>query len=47
MHDEIVIDFCDEDRGLLLHVKEIFERDNFKANINVGKNYFELEELQI
>ena len=47
VHDEIVVDLCDEDRGLLLYIKEIFEKDNYKANISAGKNYFDFEELKI
>ena len=47
VHDEIVIDFDNEERELMLDVKQIFEKDNFKANINAGKNYLEFEELKI
>ena len=47
VHDEIVIDLCDEDRSDLPYIKQIFESDNFMANIQAGKNYLELEELKI
>jgi hypothetical protein len=47
VHDEIVIDFCDEERTDLPYIKQIFESDNFMANIQAGKNYLELEELKI
>jgi hypothetical protein len=47
VHDEIVIDFSDDERALLLDVKKIFEQDNFKANICAGKNYFDFKELKI
>jgi hypothetical protein len=47
VHDEIVIDFDNKERELMLDVKQIFEKDNFKANINAGKNYLEFEELKI
>jgi hypothetical protein len=47
VHDEVVIDFSDEERPLLAELKQIFEKDNFKANVNAGQNYFDLETLRI
>lgn len=47
VHDEVVIDFCDEERELLIEVKDIFETDDYKTNIQAGKNYLELEELKV
>ena len=47
VHDEIVIDFCDEDREHLKEMKQIFEVDDFSANLRAGKNYLELEELKV
>jgi hypothetical protein len=47
VHDEIVIDFNDEDRESILHIKQIFEKDNFKANVNAGKDYFNFKELKL
>ena len=47
VHDEIVIDLSDEDRDELPWIKQIFENDNFMANVQAGKNYLELEELKI
>ncbi len=47
VHDEIVIDLSDEDRDELPWIKQIFENDNFMANMQAGKNYLELEELKI
>jgi len=47
VHDEVVIDFCDEERELLIKMKDIFETDDFKTNIQAGKNYLELEELKV
>lgn len=47
VHDEVVIDFCDEERELLIEMKDIFESDDFKTNIQAGKNYLELEELKV
>jgi hypothetical protein len=46
VHDEIVIDLADEDRKLLPQIKDIFE-DGYMANVNAGKNYLELQELEI
>ena len=46
VHDEIVLDFADEDREILGSIKDVFE-DGFKANIKAGKNYFDLEDLRI
>ena len=47
VHDEIVIDFDDEDRPKLQEIKAIFEKDNFRANVQAAKNYFDFEELKI
>ena len=47
VHDEIVIDFSDEDRDSVLETKQIFEKGGFKANVRAGKNYFDLEALNI
>ena len=47
VHDEIVIDLCNEDREELSHIKDIFEMDKFQANVRAGKNYLELEDLKI
>ena len=47
VHDEIVIDFNDDERSDLSEIKKIFEEDNFKANIRAGKNYFDFKELKI
>jgi len=47
VHDEIVIDMSDEDRESLVDIKQIFEKDNFMANLNAGKDYFNFKELKI
>lgn len=50
VHDEVVLDLHDEDRALLPEIKEIFSQnklDTFKVNLNAGKNYYKLEELNI
>lgn len=46
IHDEIVIDYSDEDRDLIPLIKETFE-DNYVASVQAGKNLFELEELKL
>ena len=46
MHDEIVIDYSDEDREMIPEIKEIFE-DSYVASVYGGKTYFDLEELHI
>ena len=47
VHVEIVIDLSDEDRHELPWIKQIFENDNFMANMQAGKNYLDLEKLKI
>ena len=46
IHDEIVIDYSDEDRHLISKIKETFE-GHYLANVSAGKNLFDLEELKI
>lgn len=50
VHDEIVLDLKDEDRDLLPSILECFENTalgEFKANVNAGRDYYELETLKI
>ena len=50
MHDEVVIDFSDEDRDLLPELKSIFANTklgNFMTNVTAGKNYLEMNELNL
>jgi len=47
VHDEIVIDLCDEERSILPEIKKTFEKDGFMANINAGKNYLDFDRLKI
>ena len=50
VHDEIVIDLADEERHLVPEIKAIFAQnqlDTFLVNMKAGKNYFELDELQL
>ena len=46
VHDEIVIDYCDEDRPLIPQIKQIFE-DGYPCNLTAGKDYYNLKELKI
>jgi hypothetical protein len=50
VHDEIVIDFADEDRELIPQVREIFSSNrlaNFMVNLKAGKDYFYLKKLSL
>jgi len=46
VHDEIVIDYDDEDRDIIVDIKKIFE-DGYMANIQGGKDYYNLKEIEI
>jgi hypothetical protein len=46
VHDEIVIDYADEDRNMIMQIKNIFE-DGYLANIKGGKDYFNLTDLEL
>jgi len=46
VHDEIVIDYHDEDRAIVLKLKEMFE-DGYAANLKAGKDYYNLSEMQL
>jgi hypothetical protein len=48
VHDEVVIDFADEDRDMIKEIKEVFANnklDKFEVNLKAGKNYYDLENL--
>ena len=48
VHDEIVIDFADEDRDMIKEVKEVFAKNRlgrFEVNLKAGKNYYDLDNL--
>ncbi len=50
VHDEIVIDFSDEERHLVADIKNTFAKNklgNFKVNLHAGKNYFDLGTLSL
>ena len=46
VHDEIVLDYCDEDRDLIPTIKAVFE-DGFVASVCAGKDAYNLQELKI
>ena len=46
IHDEIVLDYCDEDRDMIPMIKEIFE-DGYVASVSAGKDGYNLKELNI
>ena len=50
VHDEVVLDMHDEDRQLLPEIKEIFAQNKlakFEVNFNAGKDYYNLERLNV
>jgi DNA polymerase I-like protein with 3'-5' exonuclease and polymerase domains len=50
VHDEIVLDFADEERHLIPEIKEMFANNQlgkFMVNLKAGKNYYDLENLDI
>ena len=46
IHDELVIDYSDEDRDMIEDIKKEFE-GNYMSNIKGGKDLYELSELKI
>jgi len=46
VHDEIVLDYDDNDRALIEQIKEIFE-DGYLCNLSAGKDYYNLKELKL
>ena len=46
VHDEIVIDYADEDRDIVMGMRDLFE-DGYVANIKAGKDYYNLNELKL
>jgi len=50
VHDEVVIDFDDEDRELLAEIKDTFATNKlgtFMVNLKAGKNYYDLENFSL
>jgi hypothetical protein len=48
VHDEIVIDFADEDRDMIKEIKEAFAINRlgrFEVNLKAGPNYYDLDNL--
>ena len=46
IHDEIVLDYCDQDRELIPLIKETFE-DGFVSSVSAGKDGLNLNELEL
>lgn len=46
IHDELVIDYCDEDRHMIEDIKNEFEGD-YLSNIRGGKDLYSLNELEL
>ena len=46
IHDEIVIDYADEDRDIAEGIKELFE-DGYLSNFRAGKDYYNLNEIKL
>lgn len=50
VHDEIVIDFADSDRHLVKDIKQLFSKnklDEYMVNLQAGKNYYDLKEINL
>jgi hypothetical protein len=50
IHDELVLDLCDEERDLVPQLKKLFATNTltpYMVNVNAGSNYYELEALRI
>ncbi len=46
VHDEIVNDYADEDRDIVIGIRDVFE-DGYLANLRAGKDYYNLNELKL
>ena len=46
VHDEVVIDYSDEDRQHIPQLKAIFE-DGYPSNLTAGKDYYNLKEVNL
>ena len=46
LHDEIVIDYDDNDRDIIVELRNIFE-DGYMSSMRGGKDYYNLSELKI
>ena len=48
VHDEVVIDFADEDREMVAEIRDTFAQNKlgeYMVNLKAGKNYYEMENL--
>ena len=46
VHDEIVIDYSDQDRKMVFAIRDMFE-DGYLANLRAGKDFYNLNELKL
>jgi DNA polymerase I-like protein with 3'-5' exonuclease and polymerase domains len=46
VHDEIVIDYSDDDRDIVIELRDTFE-DGYVANLRGGKDYYNLNEIKL
>ena len=46
VHDEIVIDYADKDRDIVIGIRDVFE-DGYVANLRAGKDYYNLNEIKL
>lgn len=46
VHDEIVIDYSDEERDIIVSIRDMFE-DGYMANLKGGKDYYNLNEIKL
>ena len=48
VHDEVVIDFADEEREMIVEIKDAFAKNRlgkYGVNLKAGKNYYDLDNL--
>ena len=50
VHDEVVVDVANDERGLITEMKDLFSNNrlgHYQTNIKAGKDYFNLGDLNI
>ena len=50
VHDEIIIDFADEDRDMVIEIRDTFAKNrlgNFLVNVTAGKDYYNLNRMSL
>ena len=50
VHDDIVIDFADEDRDMVVDIRDTFAKNrlgDFVVNLSAGKDYYDLNRMSI